>query len=205
MQGQKFGRLTVIQKAERDRNGNPQWLCQCDCGQVRLAWEGKLKSGHTKSCGCLKIDMFRARVRRHGQHESPTYSSWEKMISRCLNPNDYRYADYGGRGIEVCERWRDFVNFFEDMGERPGSEYSLDRIDVDGSYCPENCRWATRKEQQRNRRVNRLVQLDGETVTVTEAAELTGISEDVLRSRLRRGWDERDALTRPVARKGSVK
>ena len=201
----RFGRLEVIEIAGRNRHKQTLWRCRCDCGAVIVTSTNALRQGHTRSCGCLKVEMLQAQARTHGMSDTPTYSSWEQMIARCRNTNNERYADYGGRGITVCERWLKFENFLADMGERPSLSHSLDRVDVNGSYSPENCRWATRKQQQRNMRNSHFVEVNGQRVTVAEAVEITGIPNDVLRSRLRRGWSEQDALTRPVASKGGGK
>lgn len=202
---QRFGRLVVVERAGATKHKSALWLCRCDCGQTVLLSSNVLRTNHTRSCGCLKLDVATEQRTTHGQSKSITYSSWEHMIRRCRNQNDKRYADYGGRGITVCDRWLDFENFLTDMGERPSAAHSLDRIDSNGSYCSENCRWATNKQQQRNLRSNRHVTVGGETLTVAEAIENLGISGDAVRTRLRRGWSEQDALNRPVASKGSAR
>lgn len=197
MSGRRVGRLVVIRRVENCIHNKPQWECVCDCGKLVTVKADRLQGKHTRSCGCLKIDLLVANVSTHGKSSTRTYATWEHMIDRCTNPNNKRYSDYGGRGIVVCERWRKFECFMQDMGERPDG-CTLDRIDVNGNYEPSNCRWATPKEQQRNLRSNHLVDVNGEPVTISEAAELTGMNHEVIRSRLRRGWSTDESLARPV-------
>jgi len=156
--GVRYGRLTAICLEGRDKFGIGLWSCNCDCGKsitVRLC---SLTSEATKSCGCLNKQTRAERAktgalsRKHGLSRHPLYSSWSTMKSRCYNPNSTKYHLYGGRGIEICDRWKDsFVNFLEDMGERPNG-CSLDRIDGNKGYSPENCKWSTYSDQNRNRR-----------------------------------------------------
>jgi hypothetical protein len=146
--GIRFGRLTVVSLVPSNRSPY-YWHCQCDCGKTLNAEPNLLISGGVKSCGCLRKELLRT----HGYSHLWEYGCWWAMVSRCCNPNDSSYKNYGGRGIKVCDRWIDsFEDFFKDMGERPGSEYSIDRKDNNGNYEPGNCRWATRSQQQRNKR-----------------------------------------------------
>lgn len=147
--GHRYGRLVVIAHAGKNRHGHSLWLCKCECGNEKVLNSVAFRHGNTKSCGCLQSENRT----KHGMHGSPEYMTWNSMIQRCENPHSKAYNHYGGRGITVCDRWKDFDNFFQDMGERPSPKYSLDRIDVNGNYEPANCRWTTQQEQVRNTRI----------------------------------------------------
>ena len=199
--GQLFGRWRVLSRAENDRHGNARWLCECTCPQRtrRIVRGVDLRSGHARSCGCLQREVTAARNTTHGLSKTPEYKVWLNMIKRCTNPNHPEYKNYGGRGIKVCDRWLEsFENFFADTGLRPSPKLTLERIDNDGDYEPENWRWATRKEQARNIRPNRMIPFNGEMLCVTEWAERVGIKANTLLWRLDRGWSIERALTQPV-------
>ena len=144
--GTRVGRLTVTLTR---RPGEPRVQCRCDCGNTTSVPLGEWDK--TQSCGCYRSEITTARNTRHGMAGTRIYNIWADMVGRCTRPTHARFADYGGRGITVCERWRSFENFFADMGERPAGR-SLDRIDNDAGYSPDNCRWATAQEQRANRR-----------------------------------------------------
>lgn len=151
--GKKFGKLTVIERTENIGN-RVAWLCKCDCGNEKVVRGDDLKTGNTKSCGCYRDEFKRVHghnTKRHGR--TPEYTSWNHMMQRCYNPKNNMYEFYGAKGVTVCERWHEFKNFIEDMGEKPSTGHTIDRIDVYGNYEPSNCRWATREQQDRNVRV----------------------------------------------------
>jgi hypothetical protein len=217
--GRTFGRLTVIALKGKNPSGNMAWRCQCLCGNVTDATTGNLKSGITRSCGCLKRERFLrdCRQTKHGGWDTPEWHTWSGMIQRCHNPNYHHFANYGGRGILVCQRWRDsFEAFLADMGRRPGDKDSIDRIDNDRGYdcghCEDcqargataNCRWATAAEQARNTRKSRRITFRGETLTLKEWAIRVGISTPLLHHRLKAGWPIEDALTTAANRSANL-
>lgn len=179
------------------------WLCQCECGRKAVVAGRRLRNGHTQSCGCLQREesakALRITATRHGMRNTPEWLAWKNMRDRCSKTSHPSYHRYGGRGIKVCDRWLDFTAFFEDMGVRPGPGSSVDRIDNDGDYEPGNCRWATAKQQARNRSNTKTVKYRGVQVTIVELAERTGVKYSVLHARLKAGWSVTAATTTPVA------
>lgn len=156
--GRRFGRLIVISKGDpyvNQTRSYVRWDCRCDCGANSLVTTSRLLSGKTRSCGCKRKETTRTHGQTVGGRHSPTYNTWQDMIDRCTNPNDPAFSNYGGRGIRVCDRWRNLNDFIADMGPRP-PRLTIDRIDNDKGYEPGNCRWATRTEQNRNTRATKL-------------------------------------------------
>lgn len=149
--GQQFSRLSVIRDSGKVQSGSVVWMCMCDCGKPVEVNSNKLRTGHTRSCGCFRDETTGTRVRKHGQHRSPAYRTWDSMIQRCNNPGSTQYYKYGARGVTVCEEWGNFINFYRDMGDRPEG-HTIDRKDNDLGYFKENCRWATPVEQAQNKR-----------------------------------------------------
>lgn len=192
--GAIFGNLTVI--GTPFRNGR-RWkvACQCGCGKVSEPRCEYLVSGETKSCGCLAYKG--GLPPRHGMTNTPTYRIYSGMLSRCRNPNRKAYADYGGRGIQVCDRWLEFENFYADMGPRPSPDHSLDRYpDSDGNYEPGNCRWATRVEQNNNRRGCVVLEHDGKRLTISQWSRESGIPESTLQRWHKQGLSPQEIFTR---------
>lgn len=201
---QQFGRLTVLSQRPSNKSGKRVWLCSCSCGGQTEVTTGDLQSGDTRSCGCLFRETVRASHLTHGQTANGTrseeYEVWAQMRQRCANPASRHYANYGGRGIYVCAQWESFATFFADMGPRPSSKHSIDRIDNDGPYAPENCRWATRNEQGNNKRNNRRVTIGADEKTTTQWAELSGVPRRTISDRLDSGWEPQDAVYKTARR-----
>lgn len=188
--GMTFGRLTVIENMGLNWQGTYMWKCRCECGNESIIKTGSLK-GTTRSCGCLVSDANIKRFTTHGHtafkgHNSSEYNSWSNMKARCYKPSTIRFENYGGRGITVCDRWKNsFENFLEDMGLKPTPKHSIDRIDVNGNYEPNNCRWATTKQQACNTRRNRHITYNGETKLLVEWAKELNVGYMTLTHHLR--------------------
>jgi hypothetical protein len=202
LEGLKYGRLTAISVVGSHRKGRV-WRCKCDCGGVVDVVSGRLRSGWTKSCGCMKLEhghrLAKSRIKHGFSHKISEYNIWSGMKARCYNRRSAGWKRYGGRGIGVAEQWRDsFDQFLADVGRRPSVEYSLDRIDVDGDYGPDNCRWALQSIQQNNRRDNLRIEAFGEILTPSQWQAKTGIKASAIRNRLDMGWSSDDAVSRPV-------
>lgn len=190
--GSSFGLLKVIGKVLLIPGKiGVYWLCRCECGCLKAVRTNNLTGGNVRSCGrCGKI--------KHGLYKTLAYSSWVSMKRRCLDENDASYDLYGGRGIGVCDEWLNFEAFYRDMGERPEGT-TLERIDVDGDYCKDNCKWASSFEQSRNRRSNRFITAFGETLCFADAATKYGLSKGCLEARLKK-YPPEIALTLPLSK-----
>lgn len=197
--GQRFGRWTLLAPTSPSRNNQKQWICRCECGSEKAVLEGNMKTGKTVSCGCFRTESQALRI-THGKSKSREYKTWSHVIDRCVNPNSKNYIHYGGRGIAMCERWRNsFQAFLDDMGERPhGTE--IERIDNEKGYFPDNCRWATRLEQMQNTRLTRNLTMNGVTKCLSQWARDIGISNATLIERLLR-WPENIALSKAPRRR----
>lgn len=188
--GDRYGKLTVRHRVGINHEGRVQWECVCDCGKLAVVTGTSLRLGLTRSCGCLRSDVKRT----HGLSRTLAYSSWVSMIHRCENPQRTKYAFHGGRGITVHPPWHSFVSFYEDMGDRPAKEYSLERLDNSKGYAPGNCVWATQKEQCRNTRHNTLLTHNGETLPIATWAERVGRPHSTLSWRKQQGWCDAEII-----------
>lgn len=198
--GLQFGKLTVTGTALR--SGRPNWICLCSCGKTKTIRSSFVRCGHTVSCGCAHAAGMERSVVTHGNSRvgkmTAEYICWRQMRIRCHKSSDKSFADYGGRGISVCPQWREsFSQFLADMGPRPSSDHSIERIDNSGNYKPSNCRWATRLEQCRNRRSNKMLTHNGKTQCMKDWAKELGVRIQLLHSRLKRGWSVADTLSKP--------
>ena len=199
--GLTFGRLTALERVENDKHGKARFKCRCSCGAEVIVRGYDLRSGNTTSCGCLNREKTIERSTTHGMARTKIYNVWFHIKARCLNPNDKRYKDYGGRGITMFSEWIDsFQNFYSYVSKlehfnEPG--YSLDRIDNNRGYFPGNLRFANRKTQNRNQRKNVIVEYNGVEMSLAEASEKSGIKYGALQSRYYHG-DRGDRLFRPV-------
>lgn len=193
MSGKRFGRWFVLNYI-----GSNKWRCRCECGAVHVVDGCTLRDG--RSMGCFACSVRNRKARKHGLSRDVRrpYCVWWDMLARCEDRGHSSYKDYGGRGVSVCRRWYDICLFYEDMGPRPTDRHSLERVDNDGHYTPENCVWATMKVQSRNKRTSKLLMMGGKMRTQAEWAEVAGISSGTIGDRLRRGWSVKDAVFCPV-------
>lgn len=207
--GNRFGRWIVIEEVEpvREPSGHlrHRWLCRCDCGTVKSVKGASLIAGRSLSCGCERAENNAKRMTKHNMYRTRLYKVWEGMKSRCDNPHNDRYKNYGGRGIDICDSWRkDFLNFYEwAINNGYKDDLTIDRINVNGNYEPDNCKWSTPKEQANNRTNNHSITYDGKTLTIAQWADLLGINSYILYQRIvKRRWTIERAFTTPVKERG---
>lgn len=207
--GQKFGRLLVLERVENyiQPNGTikARWKCLCECGKHCVVCSRELRYGKTKSCGCFKLEIFKTSKMTHGKTYTRLYGVWKELKKRCYNPSDKYYKDYGGRGITVCQEWKNNFQAFYDWAMANGYDENapkwlctIERINTNGNYEPNNCKFATIKEQANNRRSNHLLTYNEKTYTLTEWSEITGIKRKTIEYRLKSNWSIEKALYTPV-------
>jgi hypothetical protein len=196
----KFGKLLVIENKGIDKDGNSIWLCKCDCGNEKIYRRSQLLNKQVVSCGCWRKE----RLKKHGyrsdkKHIPKEYSIWQLAKDRCYNINNKRYKDYGGRGINICDEWKNnFEKFLKDMGNCPKNKNSIDRINNNGNYEPGNCKWSDNLEQANNKRNNHYVEFNGQIKTLAEWSRELNINYATIHSRLQRGWNIEKTLTTEV-------
>ena len=196
--GKTYNRWTIL---GRLTNKYCRCICACECGVVKEVCAHSLFTGVSKSCGCYDREVLTKRNTSHGMNRTPVYKAWQHMKERCYDLKNSEYHRYGGRGIMVCSRWQDsFENFFEDMGDKPSKEHSLDRINVNGNYEPENCRWATIEQQANNKEQSIKYEFRGEILTMKQISRIIGIPYTTLITRRNKGWDFERIVTEKTFR-----
>lgn len=198
--GMIYGRLTVLNEVERPahyKNPHRYFSCVCSCGNEKIVQMAALRSGATQSCGCMNREIVSKLYDGKPILSYNGYKTWSGIMDRCFNPRCKDYADYGGRGIAVCARWKDPVSFAEDMGPKPAG-YSIERVHVDGNYEPKNCVWASAKQQGVNKRNNHVITVFGEEMTMSDAWQRYGLKESTFYNRLNSGMTPEEAVTKPV-------
>lgn len=208
--GQRFGRLVVLERAENSKRGNTRWKCKCDCGNERVIEGNALRREHTKSCGCRAKEVAKSINTTHSESYTRLYRIWSQMIQRCTNPKQKRYPDYGGRGITICEEWKHSYIAFRNWAmangydeNAPKGQCTIDRIDNDRGYSPDNCQWTTITEQNRNKRNLHYVTINSETKPVAEWCKQYNLSHQTVHSRLRNGRTPEEAFG--IVPRGTVK
>lgn len=203
--GQRFGKLVAISSHMDAQNRRCVWVCKCDCGNYTEAKTVSLTHGLKQSCGCLQRKILNERNTKHGDSKTRLYKVWKGMLSRCDNKNHISYANYGGRGIKVCDEWKNNFTKFKEWAIKAGYdenakhyECTIDRIDTNGNYCPENCRWIPNSEQANNTRIVRRFLINGEEHTLTDWCTIYNIPKGNVQARLQLGWDIEKALSTPV-------
>lgn len=195
LSGCRFGKLVALKKGEPkiQKNGTKTttWICRCDCGNIKITQASTLISGNARSCGCSHI--------KHGKSDTRLYNTWTNIKQRCYNPKNTYYYNYGGRGIQMCDEWRNSYEKFEEWALNNGynDTLSIDRIDNDDDYTPQNCRWATKLQQDNNKRSNVFITYNGETHTMMEWSEILGVPYSLIQSRHMYGWDDKSITETP--------
>jgi hypothetical protein len=198
--GMVFGKLRVngySHSVKYTKHSKAVWDCTCECGNKTKVTTCHLTSGHTQSCGCSHVEVAKRLNYKHGMSKTRFYQIWLNMIGRCTDAKDPAYKNYGGRGITVCDEWRSFISFYDDMFEGYTEGATLDRIDNNKGYSPENCKWSTPLEQSNNRRTNRLIEIDGQIHTLAEWCRIKKLNYKMVHRRLTKGWDLSKALNTP--------
>ena len=199
--GKRFGRWTVLKRYTKLGYTPIRWECLCDCGNKKIVQGCNIKAGKSTSCGCLQAEIMSKRA-KHGcsrNGKTPEYRTWKAMHTRCYNKKQISYSRYGGRGITICDRWSDFKNFLEDMGVKPNGT-SIERIDNNKGYCPENCKWATDEEQRSNKSGSRYFKIDDTVLNLKGWSLLCGIPSDILHGRVySQGLSMKEAINKPYS------
>lgn len=201
--GKRFGRLLVIKRVENSKHNETQWLCKCNCGNETIVNYGKLAYKRTTSCGCYAKELFVNNVSKHNLRKTRLYNIWAGMKQRCFNKNSKAYNRYGERGITICNEWKNDFKKFYDWSMKNGykDNLTIDRINNNGNYEPENCRWTDNKTQSNNRNNNVILEYNNEKHNLKQWCEIMNITENALKHRLERGWDVQKALTTPQRNK----
>ena len=199
--GNRYTRLLVLEHIGKDKHGNKVYRCQCDCGQFKDVRGSDLRTGNTTSCGCLGRENSRARWLKHGLTETPEYLAWQALKNRCYREKDEHFSNYGGRGITVCDEWRnDFAAFYAHVGPRPSPQHSIHRKENNGNYEPGNVVWTTQDVQCNNRTSNRILEYGGKSQTLIQWSRETGLNCSTILLRIKAGWSVERALTAPIQR-----
>lgn len=205
--GESFGRWTIIEYAGRGKHGEVEYKCRCTCGTEKVLRRSSLTSGNSRSCGCLAREATKARETTHGASDTRLYRIWAGIIQRCCNSRSrYEWEKYGGRGVTMCEEWRNSFEEFAAWALLNGysDTLTIDRVDVNGDYSQQNCRWSTVYEQSNNKRTSKYITYNGEVGTVREFADRCGLAYSCLYARLKAGWSVEDALLTPSKRRVSA-
>ena len=208
MIGLRFERLVVVKETQKTKDGHKKWLCVCDCGNQTIVDGRDLRRGKTRSCGCLLHEYSKNQKNnfKHGDNHIRLYKIWVNMRDRCNRKKNKNYKNYGGRGIHVCKEWEDYIMFKKwALNHNYNDNLTIDRINVNGDYSPENCRWITIQEQANNKRNNKKITYNGETHTIAEWSKIKGYSKGLISSRLSKGWEVEKAIETPPIKNISKK